>query len=165
MTPWTQRSGEERGLLNPAFCSTLIWHAIVGYGNSNLMTLSFEEAFLILPFVLHRETREKLPRSTRTSLAVWLNENPLTRGKVGSRARLLVPFTKEALTFGGLHGFFRIDAGLLRADVGWKKPVNQMLKTSSDEVRTCAKRAEFVGKWFSESGSMTTVLALIGVRP
>ena len=165
MTDWESRSREERSLLNPAFCAILMWHAARGYASSGTGSLSFEESFLVLPFVLHREIREGLPRSTRSSLAVWLDENPLARGKVTSRARLLVPFSKEALAFGGLHGFIRIEGGMLFAEDARKKDVNRVLNESSAEVRDCAKRSEFIGKWFSETGSASTVLALIGVRP
>ncbi len=165
MTLWEQRSREERDLLNPGFCANLLWHAAAGYSDGPGESLSFEESFLVLPFVLHRATREVLPRSTRTSLAVWLDEYPLARGRVVSRARLLVSFTKEALTFGGTHGLIRLDGGMLHADMGWKKAVTRVLGRSSDEVRVCAKRAGFVGKWFAESGSAATVLSLIGVSP
>lgn len=165
MTIWADRSREERSLLNPAFCANLMWHAARGYAGNGAGMLSFEESFLVLPIVLHRETREGLPRSTRTSLAVWLDEHPLARGRIASRASLLVPFSKEALTFGGLHGFIRLEEGRLHAEDSYKKVVNRVLRQSSDEVRDCAKRAELVGKWFSETGTATTVLALIGVCP
>ena len=165
MTIWGRRSREERSLLNPAFCANLMWHAARGYASDGTATLSFEESFLVLPLVLHRETREGLPRSTRTSMAVWLDENPLASGRIANRARLLVPFTKEALAFGGIHGFIRLEGGNLLAGETWKRRVKRALKESSDEVRDCAKRAEFVGKWFSETGSSTTILALMGVRP
>jgi hypothetical protein len=165
MTPWNQRSREEQALLNPGFCANLIWHSAFGHAIEGNGTLAFEESFLILPFVLHREIREILPRTTRTSLAVWLDENPLVRGKVTNRARLMVPFTKEALIFGGMRGFIRIDGGNLYAVDSWKKAVIKTLKNASDEVKDCAKRAEFIGKWFSQTGNATTVLALIGVCP
>jgi len=165
MTLWEQRSREEKCLLNPGFCANLLWHSASGYAAGGHGALSFEESFLVLPFVLHRETREELPRSTRTSLAVWLEENPLARARVANRARLLAPFTKEALTLGGMHGFIRFDGGKVYADEAWTKAVTKVLNSSSDEVRNCAKRAEFVGKWFAETGSAVTVLALIGVRP
>ena len=165
MNLWAMRSREERNLLNPAFCANLLWHAARGYAGGGSGRLSFEESFLVLPFVLHRQTREGLPRSTRTSLPVWLEENPLAQGRVASRARILVPFSKEALNFGGLHGFIRFETGCLCADLTWQKVVNRALKDSSDEVKSCAKRAEFIGKWFSETGSAETVLALMGVRP
>ena len=164
MTPWTQRSQEERGLLNPCFCANLLWHSAKGHAASGT-ALSIEESFLVLPIVLHREIREGLPRSTRTSLAVWLSDTPLARGKITRRTQLLVPFTKEALLFGGIYGFLRIDRDGLHADDKWKKSVNQVLNESSNEVRDCAKMAEFAGKWFAQSGSAVTVLALMGVRP
>jgi hypothetical protein len=165
MTSWAQRSREERALLNPGFCANMLWHAARGYAGVGSGALSFEESFLVLPFVLHRNTREALPRNTRTSLAVWLNENPLARGRITSRARLLVTFTKEAMTFGGVRGLIRIDDGRLHAEEKWKRSVDPSLRGSSDEVRECAKRAEFVGKWFALAGNALTVLALMGVRP
>lgn len=119
----------------------------------------------MLPFVLHRATRETLPRTSRTSLAVWLEENPLARGRVASRAALLVPFTKEALMFGAIHGLIRLDKGSVRPVATWKHAVNRSLAESSEEVKNCAKRATFIGKWFAHAGSVATVLALIGVRP
>jgi len=165
MTRWSDRSREERALLNPGFCANLLWHAARGYTSEGHGPLSFEESFLVLPFVLHRETREALPRTGRTSLAVWLSENPLARGKVASRARVLVPFTKEALTFGGVHGLIRLDGGKLLAAATWQRAVNLTLMDSSEEVKSCAKRAGFIGKWFAQAGNAATVLALIGVRP
>jgi hypothetical protein len=77
----------------------------------------------------------------------------------------LVPFTKESLTFGGVHGFIRLKGGRVHAELAWRKAVNQVLKESSKEVRDCAKRADFVGKWFAQTGSAATVLVMMGVRP
>jgi hypothetical protein len=165
MIEWRHRSQEERVLLNPSFCSVLLWHGAYGYLTEKNEALSFEESFLILPFVLHRETRENLPRTISTSLPVWLEKNALARSKIITRARLLVPFTKEALLFGGLHGLIHFDNGKLYAIMRWQKNINIMLRSSSDEVRECAKRSEFIGKWFAQSGSASTTLAIIGVRP
>lgn len=165
MTTWSQRSREERTLLNPAFCANLLWHAARGYARASNGHLSFEESFLVLPFVLHRETREALPRDTRTSLAVWLGHHPLAQGRIVTRARALVTHTKEAMAFGGVHGFLWLAEGRLHADEAWADSVERSLIAASDEVRLCVKRAEFVGKWFAQAGSATTVLTLIGVRP
>ena len=165
MTQWHERSQEEQALLNPAFCSLLLWCAAHGYASVNQSGLSFEEAFLILPMVLHRTTREALPRGTSTSLAVWINSNPLAQGKIATRAKLLVEFTKEGMFFGGTHGLISIDEGKLRANEDLRLTINRSFQGASDEVRLCARRAEFVGKWFGQTGSGSTVLALIGVRP
>lgn len=165
MTLWSQWAREERALLNPGFCATLLWCAARGCADVRSGALSFEESFLVLPFVLHQETRKALPRDTRTSLAVWLDGNPLARGRIVTRTRSLVTFTKEGIVFGGAHGLIRIEYGRLHAAEGWERSVGRSLRESSDEVRACTKRAEFVGKWFARTGSPPTVLALMGVRP
>lgn len=165
MMQWSSRTHEERALLNPAFCASLVWCAARGCTREGRNAISLEEAFLILPMVLHRGTRQSLPRSTRTSLAVWLDDKPLSRGRIAGRARALVPYTKETLLFAGTHGFIEFDGAKIIAVEEWRNQVRQLVRQSSDEVKDCAKRAEFVGKWFGRSGSATTVLALLGVRP
>ena len=165
MTAWSERSREERTLLNPGYCAILLWHATRGHASFEGAGLAFEEAFLVLPLVLDRRTREALPRDTRTSLATWLEDNALVRGQIASRAQLLAEFTKEALLFGGVHGLLSIsEAHVIGVDAK-RKRVRESLRGSSDEVRGTAKKAEFVGKWFAHAGATATVLALIGVRP
>ena len=166
MSQWTSRPAEERALLNPSFCSCLLWQAAAGYESTSHAQLPFEISFLVLPIVLHGETRDSLPRNLRTSLAVWIDENPLTRPRIADRARALVPFTKEAILYGGLHDLLDVRAeGSIGAKQGWKKPLAADLKDATDEVRSCAKRAEFVGKWFAGSGTPSAVMAILGVRP
>lgn len=165
MMSWSFRSSEERALINPAVCSVLLWHAARGHARSASSGLPFDGAFLVLPMVLHLETRMSLPKSVRTSLAVWLEEHPLARPRIGDRARTLVPYTKEALTFGGLHGVLTIAHGAIEGNDDSRERVRKSLEDSSDEVRSCAMRAEFVGKWFATTGSVETVMALMGVRP
>jgi hypothetical protein len=165
MMDWVTRSPEERGLLNPSFCSVLMWQAADGHAADSSLALPFDLAFLVLAIVLHLETRESLPRSVATSLAVWLEEKSLARSRIADRSRTLVPFTKEALNFGGLHGLLILSPGIIRANLDWRKKISASLRASSEEVRACSKRAQFVGRWFSKTGSAATVMALIGVRP
>ena len=165
MTAWLERSREERTLLNPAFCANLLWHATTGHSVCNGTALAFEEAFLVLPLILERKTREALPRNIRTSLVVWLEANPLVRGRIATKAQHLAEFTKEALLFGGIHGFITIHEGCIHGRHQWARAVRKSLRKSSDEVRECARKAEFVGRWFAHAGAVMTVLALIGVRP
>ena len=162
---WNQKSREERTLLNPGYCANLLWHATRGHASFDGSALAFEEAFLVLPLVLDRRTREALPRDTRTSLATWLEVDPLARGRITSRAQLLAKFTKEALLFGGVHRLLSLSQGQVIGSEDWRKVVRKSLRGASDEVRETAKKAEFVGKWFAHAGVAATVLALIGVRP
>lgn len=165
MTAWNSRSHEERALLNPAFCACLLWHAAHGRTSSDLGPLTIEEAFLVLPLVLPTATRESLPSTLRTSLPIWLENNPIEQRRVAGRCQTLVPFTRTALTFGGAHGFLRFEGLQLYASIDWSRAIRQTLRKVSVEVRACAVKAEFVGKWFANAGNSTTVLALMGVRP
>lgn len=167
MNKWHERAIEEQRLLNPSFCSMLLWfssagHAGVSHQNSGL---SFEECFLVLPMVLHREVRESLPTKITTSLAVWIGDNPLAPATIADRAHTLVPFTKEAIRFAGGYGVLQFDGTDVRANLDWRKRMTAALADSSEEVHTCAKRAEFVGRWFAKTGNAETVMSLLGVQP
>ena len=165
MIAWETRSREERTLLNPAFCASLLWHAAKGHESSNREPLTIEEAFLVLPLVLPTATRGSLPATLKTSLPVWIENNPIEHRRIASRCQALVPFARTALTFGGMHGFLRFDGSLLVAAAERSKSVRQVIQKTSTEVRTCAAKAEFVGKWFANAGNATTIFALMGVRP
>jgi hypothetical protein len=165
MSPWPERSIEERHLLNPGFCTMLLWHAAQGYASERSMPMAIELSFLVLPFVLHQETRESLPTNIRTSLPTWLAEHPIVRTRLGGRAATLRPFTKESLLFGGSHGLLSLAQDGVRANLDMKTRVSAALKLTSDEVRECAKRATFLGRWLERAGGPETVMALLGVRP
>jgi hypothetical protein len=165
MTPWCERSIEERNLLNPGFCAMLLWHAAQGYASERNTPMAMELSFLVLPFVLHLETRESLPRNITTSLPIWLAEHPVVRMRLGERAATLRSFTREALVFGGSHGLLSLEQDGVRAKEDMKRRVNTALKLTSDEVRECGKRAEFLGRWLEKAGGTETVMALLGVRP
>ena len=167
MTAWASRVSEERSLLNPAFCATLLWRAARGHQADGAPAggIPFETAFLVLPMVLHRQMRETLPRTVATSLAVWITDLPLARSQIAERARLLVPFTKEALSFGGLYGLLGFSKDAVMASEGWTKKVSNALRECSEEVQECGNRAEFLGKWFERAGSAETVMSVLGIQP
>ena len=165
MIPWKTRPAEEKTLLSPSFCSVLLWQAAGGYSSIANTRLPFDLAFLVLPIVLHRNTRTSLPKAVTTSLAVWLDDNPLMRARIADRARTLVPFTKEALLFGGLHGLLDLANASVGEAPDWKKRIGAEIKASSDEVQECASRAYFLGRWLAKGGSPSTVMATLGVRP
>lgn len=165
MTSWSQRSIEERNLFNPGFCAMLVWYAAQGYASERSVPLSIELSFLVLPFVLHKETRESLPNNIGTSLPTWLADHPIVRTRLGARASTMRAFTKESLIFGGSLGLLEIAQEGVRANASMKRRVNAALKATSDEVIDCAKRANFLGRWLEKAGGPETVMALLGVRP
>ncbi len=164
VAPWADRPLEQARLLNPAFLSALIWSCAKGYGTVDQEGLPYALSFVAMPIVLHKSTRESLPRSTRTSLAAWLTVHTRVHVEFAERATALVPMVKEGLLFGSKGGLLQIAS--VRVVAGARpRTMARFEKEASDEVRSCIKKAEFVGKWFASSGDYTTVMALWGVAP
>lgn len=163
-TSWIERPPEQARLFNPAFVSATIWSCARGYGSIGEGGLPYALAFVGVPIALHKATREDLPRSTRTSMASWLAENPRALVGFAERSRVLVPLVKEGILFGSSGQMLTLDdAYLLAADR--PHPMASFEREATDEVKACVKKAEFVGKWFAGSGDYTTIMALWGVAP
>ena len=163
MLPWEKRPIEVSNLLNPAFCSVLLRGAIRAFQEEADEGMPYALSFLMLPIVLHKLTRQALPRTIRTRLHVWLQDRPEVRVDFAKRTRDLVPFTKEALIFGIGCDFFTIDeSGRL---VVVRRGSRRFPWASGTEPHVCYKKAEFVGRWFAQTGDPTTILTMWGIRP
>ncbi len=165
MSSWPARPREEANLLNPPFCSLLVILATDHYQKAAKTSFPFVYPFLIIPIVLHKATREALPKSTLKSLSTWIEENPTLRALLPDNVRSVRPFVQEALLYGLVHGCLEIDdsGGII---LGRKPRGLAGYETgSSDEVRDCLKRAQFVGRWLATAGSVPTVMALWGIHP
>jgi len=90
MRGWFERPPDEAALLNPSFVASLHWSSANAFStelaNATPQPFPLGLAFVAPAFVLHRPTREKLPRQVRTSLAVWLDEEPILRSQIPQRA-------------------------------------------------------------------------------
>lgn len=158
---WEQRTTEEQALLNPAFIALLLERAVDGYRVEAASGLPFPYGFLIVPLVLHPESRRKLPQVVRTSLAAWLPQHPLEREMLADRIRGLREYVREGLLWGLQVGLFRLESAALVAGV----PPKARSFASNSDFDDCLKKARFLGRWFGRSGPVPTVLAMWGVRP
>lgn len=165
MRPWTERPVEEAALLNPAFCATVLTTALDGYVEHAPSGMSFPLAFLVLPLVLHKQTREALPSTVRTSMAAWIESHSEARIGLAERVRALAPFTREALLFGSTHRVLGFSESGRLAVLGDLSGVRKYSRTTSAETRACIEKGLFVGRWFAAAGSEQTILSLWGVRP
>ena len=68
MRPWDERSTEEANLLNPAFLTVLSYQCIKGYNETAGKNAPYVLPFLVTSLILHKRTRESLPRGISTSL-------------------------------------------------------------------------------------------------
>ena len=165
MTVWAARSREEAYLLNPSFCALIAWSSSVGYRGDGGGGMSYVLAFVAVPLTLHKPTREALPRSVRTSMPAWIEENTYFRVGFAERARSLAPFVREALLFGAVHGLFAFDDEHRIVPAPQPRALSGYLRGTTDEVKECVKKAKFIGGWLAASGSVETTMALWGVEP
>jgi hypothetical protein len=164
MRPWLARSKEVANLLNPAFCCTVLSAVVSNYSSRDNLGMPYPLAFVVMPVILHKQTRNVLPINTRTSLAAWLEEKPMSRVQFYERAISLKPFVREAILFGVTNDWLVIESGRLKSKLADSKFKN-FLQHMDGEARECVLRARLVGKWFAAAGSAETVLSLWEVNP
>jgi hypothetical protein len=165
MKPWAERTREEAHLLNPAFCCVNLTSACAGYSESNGQSLPFALAFIILPVILHKNTRESLPRDSRTSIPTWLQNHAEARLGFYERLMSLKAHTREAIRYGMAFDWLVMDdSGVIRC-VAPDALINRAIRLLDGDARHCVSRARFLGKWLSTSASTETTMALWGIRP
>lgn len=74
-TNWIDRNTIVANLFNPAFCGEIIRVVAMEYNKHTNTKFPFAFSFIVLPILLHKETRDKLPRSVSTYFFVWVENN------------------------------------------------------------------------------------------
>jgi Family of unknown function (DUF6521) len=97
---WDHRVIEVAYLFNPAFGATLIAEAVEDYNDKANHALPFAAAFLILPIVLHENTRRALPKSTITALLPRVQDHRENLVGFAERVQQLEKMTRESVLFG-----------------------------------------------------------------
>ncbi|MES3043968.1 three component ABC system middle component [Sphingomonas faeni] len=162
---WSERPHEEAHLLNPAFVGTLLCRMVTDYVRKAGLPMPIALSFLLVPIVLHRRTREALPKSTVTGVLPWLQNHKDVHVTFARRLRATRAVTQEALMFSMAHTYLAVEGGALRVGhrripASYPKDVNH-----TDETRECVDRAAFVGRWFAGAGTDHTIFAAWGVAP
>ena len=163
MRLWNDRPPEIAHLFNPAFCALLVREGVVGFTEANPGGMPYALVFLLLPIVLHKDTRESLPTTTATKMHPWIQQHQEARVGFAERCAAVAAYTREAILFaanGTLLAFSQ--NGALQAP-------RIRLKRSSwppdSESETCRRRARFVGRWLASAGDNATIFAMWGIRP
>ena len=163
MIPWEERPVEIANLFNPAFCGEVLRRSINFYQQTNSLPFPYPLTFLVLPIILHRDTRERLSSRQRLTLHAWLQRNPVLKIGFAERASELIPITKEAIIF-----LLQVDAVRFDEQAGLiSQPYKSVSITGQDkgEIADCYRKAEIIGRLFARAGTVTTVYAMWGVRP
>ena len=166
MESWSKRVVEEANLFNPAFCTALLAKAIEDYIKKTQQPFPFALAFLVLPVVLHRGTRDILPSSTVSSLLTWIQDNRVQLVNFPSRVRSMQRITKDTIIFGVQHETLAIvDSGGIV--IGPRKQSATKKRTSlfTSEAHECIDRAGFLGRWLAAAGTPATIYSAWGITP
>lgn len=163
MTSWDERPPEVAHLFNPAFCALVLREAVKAYAGEREEGMELGLLFLVLPVVLHGQTRDALPTSTATHLHAWLEATPVAQVGLARRVEAIAPHTREATLYALQRGALAVNgAGRLvptSARLGRYRP------TPESEAAECVRRAGFLGRWFARTGAPATVLTLWGIQP
>ena len=162
-TPWSERPIELANLLNPAFCSIILCEAINSYQESSNTYMPYSLSFLILPIILHKPTRDLLPNTVASKFHTWVHRYESVRIGFETRAKNMVPYTKEGIIFSTSAGFLSFsDDAQLKVN---QNPLGSVEWPLSADADICRKKARFLGRWFTRAGNFTTVYAFLGVKP
>jgi hypothetical protein len=120
---------------------------------------------MILPIVLHKTTRDSLPKKKDTPLGLWLKQNSSLCVGFPERLISMKTFTQEAILYGiSNNGIILNSEGELNSDWGVNK-VNNFLRKLDGDARDCVLRARLLGRWLGNSGSTQNIMFLWGIRP
>lgn len=162
MTAWRYRSRVQAAMLNPALLAALTAAAASEYERAEGKPMPWPLAYLVAPLVLHRGTREALPRTTRTHLGNWVSQNPVIHAGIPARAQSLAELVREGLRFGIAHGLLQLDEqGRLTGHLAAPKK----RAAAPGEVDHILAKAGLVGKWFAKIDQPATAFAVLGVAP
>jgi hypothetical protein len=146
-------------MLNPALLALVTAAAASDYEQANGGPMPWPLAYLVAPMVLHRGTRDALPRDTRTHLANWLAAHPVVHAGFARRAHALAEVVREGVRFGLAHSVLAVD------DLGRVSGIVNARSARSTETSTLISRARFVGKWLTKIDQPATAFVLLGVTP
>jgi hypothetical protein len=164
MLEWEQRPVEVTHLFNPAFCGTLIAKTTETYFGAAGQGLPFGLAFLILPVILHQETRNALPRRTTTTLLAWIENHQSQLIGFPDRVHRLRPVTQEAVMFDLAHQIMRVaDSGDLVPGEVRVSSTSTALRPLTPDAQDCIRKSLFLGRWLAAAGTPSTIMASWGI--
>jgi hypothetical protein len=166
MQAWQKRAVEEANLFNPAFCAILLAKAADEFTKKTEQPLPFPLAFLVLPVVLHHNTRAALPGSTVSSLLSWIQDHQNELVNFSGRVQSLQAITREGIFFGTQHETLAIaNSGGIAVGARKLSATEKRTGLFTEEARECVDRAGFLGRWFAAAGTPATIYSGWGITP
>lgn len=163
MIQWINRTPEIAYLLNPPFCSLIIYSTIFEYQKKTKDGLPFPLVYLILPIILHKDTRNRI--SSRTNMVVWLQHNPDVLVGFSDRAKSLLNFTGEAIEFLLFQNNCIVDNGRISISKTVSKSKIDQYVATDQEIMACIQKTTHLGQWFYNMRATENIYTAWGVKP
>lgn len=158
---WEERPEITANLVNPAFCSEIMRVCATAYKEESKSNFPFALSVLVLPLILNNAIRMRLPKNKSNTVHGWINENEDLKIGLANSISSFIPFTRETVMFAIAHNSLSIDKNG-SIDI---KPRRGKFKTDNEEINSCLKKAEVIGKVFSKSGNPLTIYSILGIKP
>lgn len=148
---------------NPAFGA----YAIVGfcreYRSTAAKNPSIFLVYLALPIALSRDTEKSFSGTNiRTGLLAWLNRYPEVRLNLGARLDASLDVVSASLKLGlSSQALALVEDGAI--NLGPKSPIKAPVEKLPPEPKKVIRRAERLGGWMGEAGSVGTIFSAFGV--
>lgn len=160
---WENRNPIIANLFNPAFCGEIIRVVIQSYNKQSNKKFPFALAFIILPILLHDETRKKLPRSVKSYFFVWIEENDYLFLNFAKRTQSMVKYTKEAIIFAMAYKkIYIIETGEF---IVLEKKIKKRNGEEYEEYNEILKKAEMLGKWLALTSDVKSIYSFLRITP
>lgn len=158
---WENRPEITAHLINPAFCSEIIRVCASAYKEESKNNFPFALSFLVLPLILNSGIRGRIPKNKSKTIHGWINENEDLKIGLANSITSFIPFTRETIMFAIANNSLSIDENG-NIDI---KPRRRKFHSEDEEVNSCLKKAEIIGKIFSKSGNLLTIYSILGIKP
>lgn len=149
-------------ITNPALGSFILWSFLQGY-ESNKQGCPYHLLYLPLPLILSENIRNEFKgTNAATGLQTWILRNQKSLLQFSERIEKTQNLTKEAIVFGCSNKIFQIQDDGSMISLG--KEINKKnLNKLSDELKEMASAAKKLGKWLSQSNSVSNILISLGL--
>ncbi|QES52030.1 hypothetical protein DEJ50_33665 [Streptomyces venezuelae] len=155
-------SREERALYNPAFTALLCTRAVQGHQKQYGAPCPLTVAVVAAVMALQPSIRTALPGTVRTGLMNWIETNDAVRFAMSRNATPLAAMVRPGLLFAlqtrALHA---TPDGIILASGATPRAV----RGATEQTLAIQNAALFLGRWLPSTGSLSTVLTLLGVKP
>ncbi|MEU7175236.1 three component ABC system middle component [Micromonospora tulbaghiae] len=171
MSQWKRRrvidfaelSREERALYNPAFTAVAVTRAVQGYQAQYKRGCPITVAVLSVVMAMQPGIRRLLPATIRNGLTRWLEEHQTIKIAMAQNAEGLAAVVRPGLLLALQVRVLQIDqAGLLEVNPG---AITKAITADTEETLAIQKASYMLGRWLPSTGSLGTVMTLLGVRP